>query len=127
MSLLSRAAQRALPALRTPARMMSDDAAKVVCAGKVPSYQAVEAGKTYSWCSCGRSKKQPFCDGSHKGTDFVPLKYVAEKTGKVKFCMCKSTNSQPICDASHLRVLVPFFGTSVSTGGLYHRREWEKK
>ncbi len=26
---------------------------------------------TYYWCSCGKSSKQPFCDGSHKGTEFV--------------------------------------------------------
>uniref|UniRef100_A0A6U2EV27 Iron-binding zinc finger CDGSH type domain-containing protein n=1 Tax=Hemiselmis andersenii TaxID=464988 RepID=A0A6U2EV27_HEMAN len=105
----------------------ADPNEKVVCAGKIPSYQAVEEGKTYFWCSCGRSKTQPFCDGAHKGTAHKPVAYKAEKTGKVKFCMCKSSNTFPLCDASHLRVLIPFIGTSVSKGGEYYRREWEKK
>ncbi len=61
----------------------------------------VEANKTYHWCSCGRSKTQPFCDGSHKGTGFSPLKYVAEKSEKVYFCGCKQTKTAPFCDGSH--------------------------
>ena len=61
----------------------------------------VEAGKSYFWCSCGQSKKQPFCDGSHAGTDFTPLKYEATETKKVFFCGCKATKNQPLCDGSH--------------------------
>ncbi len=61
----------------------------------------VEAGKTYHWCTCGRSKTQPFCDGSHKGTDFTPLQYVAEKSAEVYFCGCKQTKTPPLCDGSH--------------------------
>ncbi len=45
-----------------------------------PAPHKVEKDKNYFWCSCGKSKKQPFCDGSHVGTDFQPVKYVAEKT-----------------------------------------------
>ncbi|NRG19747.1 CDGSH iron-sulfur domain-containing protein [Rhizobiales bacterium] len=61
----------------------------------------VEAGKTYFWCVCGRSAKQPFCDGSHKATDFQPLKWTAEKSGRKFFCGCKATGNQPFCDGSH--------------------------
>ena len=51
----------------------------------------VEQGKSYYWCSCGKSSKQPFCDGSHKGTKFKPLAYKAELTKRVFFCVCKQT------------------------------------
>ena len=61
----------------------------------------VEEGKTYYWCQCGESSNQPFCDGSHKGTEFVPFKYLADQSKKVFFCSCKQTNDQPLCDGSH--------------------------
>ena len=61
----------------------------------------VEAGKSYFWCSCGRSAKQPFCDGSHAGTEFTPLKFDAQESKKVFFCGCKATGKQPMCDGSH--------------------------
>lgn len=61
----------------------------------------VEAGKTYYWCACGRSKTQPFCDGSHQGTGFTPVKYIAEKDQQVYFCGCKQTANPPFCDGSH--------------------------
>ena len=60
----------------------------------------VEAG-TYFWCACGRSTTPPFCDGSHSGTDFTPVKYEPAQTGKVWFCACKATANQPMCDGSH--------------------------
>ena len=60
-------------------------------------------GKTYCWCSCGQSKKQPFCDASHKGTTFRPVVYKATETKKVYFCGCKSTSKQPLCDGTHSR------------------------
>ena len=63
----------------------------------------VEQGKSYYWCSCGKSSKQPFCDGSHKGTKFKPLAYKAELTKRVFFCVCKQTNDQPFCDGSHYK------------------------
>ena len=58
-------------------------------------------GNSYYWCTCGLSKKQPFCDGSHKGTTFKPLLFKADQSKKVFFCTCKQTNDQPMCDGSH--------------------------
>ena len=61
----------------------------------------VEKDNSYFWCSCGRSKNQPFCDGSHAGSEFTPLKYIAEKTETKYFCTCKKTKNKPFCDGSH--------------------------
>ncbi|MCB1717752.1 MAG: CDGSH iron-sulfur domain-containing protein [Candidatus Competibacteraceae bacterium] len=72
-----------------------------VIASKTPFAVEVEAGQTYWWCRCGRSQKQPFCDGSHKTTEFTPLKYAAEESKKVFFCGCKQSGKQPLCDGSH--------------------------
>jgi CDGSH-type Zn-finger protein len=72
-----------------------------VRASDTPYGEEVEAGKSYFWCACGRSANQPYCDGSHKGTDFVPVKYEATESGKVFFCGCKVTGSPPLCDGSH--------------------------
>ena len=63
----------------------------------------VEAGKTYFWCACGQSKRQPFCDSSHQGTDFSPVAYKAPAGRKVFFCGCKVTGKPPLCDGSHNR------------------------
>ena len=72
-----------------------------VIAQKAPFPVEVTAGKTYFWCACGKSQKQPFCDGSHKDTGFQPQKWTAEKDGKVFFCGCKASQRQPLCDGSH--------------------------
>lgn len=64
----------------------------------------VEAGRSYFWCACGRSKTQPFCDGSHKGTEFSPVKYVAEESKRVFFCGCKMTGNPPLCDGTHNKI-----------------------
>ena len=70
-------------------------------AQKAPYAIAVEAGKTYYWCACGRSKSQPFCDGSHAGSDFAPVAHTPEADGKAWFCGCKHSASAPLCDGSH--------------------------
>ena len=75
-----------------------------VIAQKSPIPVEVEEGKSYFWCTCGKSSKQPFCDGSHQGSDFAPQKYTAEKDGKVFFCACKHTGNAPMCDGSHSKL-----------------------
>lgn len=72
-----------------------------VRAADTPFAVEVEADKSYWWCACGKSSKQPFCDGSHKGTDISPIKYQATETKKVFFCGCKATQKAPLCDGSH--------------------------
>ena len=71
---------------------------------KAPYPTDVEAGKTYYWCACGLSNKQPFCDGSHKDTGIAPLAWTAEKTGTSYFCGCKHSKAEPLCDGSHARL-----------------------
>jgi len=62
----------------------------------------VEKDKTYFWCSCGLSNKQPFCDGSHKkDRKYKSVKYTAEENKEVFFCGCKKTQNSPFCDGSH--------------------------
>ena len=61
----------------------------------------VEAGETYYWCSCGRSKNQPYCDGSHQETGFQPMAFTAEKSETAYLCGCKKTGGAPFCDGSH--------------------------
>jgi CDGSH-type Zn-finger protein len=65
--------------------------------------RAVEEGKEYWWCACGRGAGQPLCDGSHKGTGVVPVRYVAARDRQVTFCGCKRTGNPPLCDGSHER------------------------
>ena len=73
----------------------------IISPQKSPYPIMAEKGKTYFWCQCGRSNKQPFCDGSHKGTKFQPVKYTSTETKKIFFCGCKFTTYQPICDGTH--------------------------
>lgn len=70
-------------------------------AQKAPIGVDVEAGKSYFWCACGRSRSQPFCDGSHKGSEFTPVKFTATEDCKKFFCCCKHTADVPLCDGTH--------------------------
>jgi len=72
-----------------------------VVAQKEPCEVDVVKGNEYWWCACGRSKSQPFCDGSHKDTGFSPLQYVARRDQTIYFCACKQTRNPPLCDDSH--------------------------
>lgn len=74
---------------------------EAIVAQKGPYPIDVQAGKTYFWCACGRSRKQPFCDGSHKGTEFTPVKYDATAAKAVFFCGCKHSAKSPLCDGTH--------------------------
>ena len=74
-----------------------------VIADKKPVVLDLKAG-TYWWCACGRSKKQPYCDGSHKGTDFVPLEFKLEAAKRVALCLCKQTATAPYCDGAHKKL-----------------------
>ncbi|OGT80402.1 MAG: glutamate synthase [Gammaproteobacteria bacterium RIFCSPLOWO2_02_FULL_47_50] len=71
---------------------------------KSPIPVDVTAGQEYWWCACGMSRNQPFCDGSHKGSDKSPLKYTATETTQIWFCACKKTGNQPLCDGSHSKI-----------------------
>ncbi len=67
---------------------------------RAPYVLEVQPG-TYAWCACGRSENQPYCDGSHASTDFLP---VVEKVGETKtlaWCGCKHTGNPPFCDGTH--------------------------
>lgn len=88
----------------TDSENTAPDASAPVIAQKAPYPIDVQAGKSYWWCTCGRSAKQPFCDGSHKGTTFVPHQLTAEKDGTVYFCGCKASARQPLCDGSHAKL-----------------------
>ena len=71
-----------------------------VIAQKQPHEMELEAG-TYWWCACGRSKNQPFCDGSHEDTDFQPVEFTLKEKSTVYLCGCKWTADAPFCDGAH--------------------------
>jgi len=75
---------------------VSDDAG----ARKLP-YVVKLARGDYYWCACGRSKRQPYCDGSHRGTLHSPMKVEQADPGEVKLCGCKQSGNKPFCDCTH--------------------------
>ena len=76
--------------------------AKIAATSPVPL--ELKTGETIYWCTCGRSRNQPLCDGSHAGTEFTPMEWTAEKEGKYFFCQCKRTGNPPFCDGSHKKI-----------------------
>ncbi|OEJ67130.1 CDGSH iron-sulfur domain-containing protein [Magnetovibrio blakemorei] len=74
---------------------------EAICTKKAPYVVEAEAGKTYYYCTCGKSENQPFCDGSHKGSSFTPTAHTAEKTGNVYFCGCRASKKGALCDGEH--------------------------
>ena len=77
---------------------MSEEA---VIAKKSPFAVELVQGERYYWCACGRSKNQPFCDGSHQDTGLEPVAFTAEKTGTAYLCGCKRSANRPFCDGTH--------------------------
>ncbi len=73
-------------------------------AGTRPAPVQLQAGKTYWFCSCGRSAEQPFCDGSHQGSGLEPMEFQVEKDGRYFLCQCKRSAKLPYCDGSHKRI-----------------------
>ncbi len=76
---------------------------EAIIAQKEPYAEELEAG-TYYWCACGRSKKQPFCDGSHEDTDIEPVAFELTEKKTVYLCGCKQTAGPPFCDGAHEKI-----------------------
>ena len=72
-----------------------------ISAGTAPVGVELKKGETKYWCACGKSKNQPWCDGSHKGSTIVPLAWTVPTDGKHWLCLCKKTKTGPLCDGSH--------------------------
>jgi len=70
---------------------------------KSPFVIEVEPGN-YAWCACGRSQKQPYCDGSHKGTGMHPIVAKIEEKKRIAWCGCKHSKNAPFCDGSHSKL-----------------------
>ncbi len=93
---------------------MSENTTDPTIADNKPAVADLTAGEEYHWCACGRSSNQPFCDGSHVGTDFTPKAFTAETDGAAHLCACKRTGNAPYCDGSHAQITAVQVGTTGS-------------
>jgi len=73
-------------------------------ANKKPAVLKLEPGKSYWWCACGKSKGQPWCDGSHKGTEFTPMEVKVDEPKNYALCQCKRSGDHPWCDGTHSKL-----------------------
>ena len=74
---------------------------KPTIADNKPKKVELVQNEEYMFCTCGKSKNQPFCDWSHAGTSFKPINFKAEETGSAYLCMCKHSSNKPYCDGTH--------------------------
>jgi CDGSH-type Zn-finger protein len=74
---------------------------KPIVADNKPKKVELTEGEDYFYCTCGKSSNQPFCDGSHKGSEFKPKKFKATETGSAFLCQCKQSKNAPFCDGTH--------------------------
>lgn len=79
----------------------SQAVSKPVVADNKPIKISLKKGEEYYYCMCGLSKNQPFCDGSHKGTNFTPKNFTANEEGDAYLCNCKHSSNKPYCDGAH--------------------------
>lgn len=61
----------------------------------------VKAGDKKVFCRCGHTKKPPYCDGSHSGTQYRPCVEQYERDKIVSICACGLSGNLPYCDGSH--------------------------
>jgi glutamate synthase domain-containing protein 2/CDGSH-type Zn-finger protein len=83
-----------------------------IIADNKPTPAGLKAGEEYHWCACGQSNNQPFCDGSHVGTEFTPVAFTAEADGEAFLCACKHTGNAPFCDGTHAQFTSVQVGTT---------------
>ncbi len=86
------------------------NAMKPIIADTKPSKVSLKKGQEYYFCTCGKSKNQPFCDGAHAGSDFKPKSFVAESDGDAYLCACKHSKNLPFCDGSHVQLNADLIG-----------------
>ena len=85
-----------------------------IIADNKPKQITLNKGEEYYFCTCGQSNNQPFCDGSHAGTNFTPTAFIAEQGGEAHLCMCKHSANKPYCDGTHQQFSSEDVGKAIS-------------